>query len=102
MPIDLLKIDASFIHTMGSDEKNRRIVETIVLLGRNLGVEVVAEGVETAAQASLLQRLGCVLVQGFLYSGPLGLEEASALLLREPDSSEGPALVTALPKLGSA
>ena len=84
MPIDVLKIDASFVRTMGSDEKNRRIVETILLLGKNLGVEVIAEGVETQAQAQALQRLGCELVQGFLYSEAVDIEAASALLRDEP------------------
>ena len=86
MPIDVLKIDASFVRTMGSDEKNRRIVETILLLGKNLGVEVIAEGVETQAQAQALQRLGCELVQGFLYSEAIDIEAASALLRDEAAS----------------
>jgi diguanylate cyclase (GGDEF)-like protein/PAS domain S-box-containing protein len=86
MPIDVLKIDASFISTMGSDEKNRRIVETVVLLGKNLGVEVVAEGVETKAQAQLLQRLGCDLLQGFYFSKPVDIEQASALVREEAPS----------------
>jgi diguanylate cyclase (GGDEF)-like protein len=89
LPIDLLKIDSSFVRTMGSDEKNRRIVETILLLGRNLGVEVVAEGVETAAQATALHRLGCGFVQGFLFSQPLDIDAAAALV--SGDASEFPA-----------
>jgi diguanylate cyclase (GGDEF)-like protein/PAS domain S-box-containing protein len=80
LPIDLLKIDSSFVRTMGSDEKNRRIVETILLLGRNLGVEIVAEGVETASQAAALHRLGCGLVQGFFFSQPLDIDAAAALV----------------------
>ena len=83
MPIDVLKIDASFVRTMLSDEKNRRIVETILLLGKNLGVEVIAEGVETQAQAQALQRMGCELVQGFLYSQAVDIDAASALLSDE-------------------
>ena len=80
MPIDQIKIDASFVRTMGSDEKNRRIVETILLLGRNLGVEVVAEGVESAGQAATLEKLGCRLLQGYLFGEPTVIEDASALL----------------------
>src|SRR5207248_2617287 len=79
LPIDLLKIDSSFVRTMGSDEKNRRIVETILLLGRNLGVEVVAEGVETTAQATALHRLGCGFVQGFLFSHPVDIAANSSV-----------------------
>jgi EAL domain-containing protein (putative c-di-GMP-specific phosphodiesterase class I) len=65
-------------------------VETILLLGRNLGVEVVAEGVETAAQATALHRLGCGFVQGFLFSQPLDIDAAAALV--SGDASEFPAL----------
>jgi diguanylate cyclase (GGDEF)-like protein/PAS domain S-box-containing protein len=79
MPIDVLKIDASFVRLV-DDEKNRRIVETLVLLGKNLGLEVVAEGVETIAQAAMLLRLGCELAQGYLYAQPLAPEEAAKAL----------------------
>jgi diguanylate cyclase (GGDEF)-like protein/PAS domain S-box-containing protein len=95
LPIDLLKIDSSFVRTMGSDEKNRRIVETILLLGRNLGVEVVAEGVETAAQATALHRLGCGFVQGFLFSQPLDIDAAAALVSGDTSEFPAPPLVEA-------
>jgi EAL domain-containing protein (putative c-di-GMP-specific phosphodiesterase class I) len=80
MPIDLLKIDASFVQSMATDEKNRRIVETILALGRNLGVEVIAEGVETAQQAQVLTRLGCSYVQGYLFSPAVDADAAARLL----------------------
>jgi diguanylate cyclase (GGDEF)-like protein/PAS domain S-box-containing protein len=83
MPIDVLKIDASFVQTMAHDEKNRRIVETILSLGRNLGVEVIAEGVETAAQAQALHRLGCGFVQGHLFSEAVDADSAVALLSKD-------------------
>ena len=83
MPIDILKIDASFVQTMGVDDKNRRIVETLLALGKNLGVEVIAEGVETQAQAQALQRLGCGLVQGYLFSEAVDVDAAAALLGQE-------------------
>ena len=83
MPIDTIKIDASFVRTMAVDEKNRRIVETILSLGKNLGVEVVAEGVETQAQADALQRLGCSFVQGYLYSPSVDARSAAAMLAQE-------------------
>jgi diguanylate cyclase (GGDEF)-like protein/PAS domain S-box-containing protein len=85
MPIDIIKIDASFIRTMASDEKNRRIVETILSLGKNLGVEVIAEGVETQAQAQALQRLGCSLAQGHLFSVSVDAKAAGDLLTREEE-----------------
>jgi len=83
MPIDLLKIDASFVQTMATDEKNRRIVETILALGKNLGVEVIAEGVETAQQAQVLTRLGCAYVQGYLFSEAVDLDAAARLVESE-------------------
>ena len=95
LPIDVLKIDSSFVRTMGSDEKNRRIVETILLLGRNLGVEVVAEGVETAAQAAALHRLGCGLVQGFFFSHPLDMDAAAALVSGDATARREPGAVPA-------
>jgi diguanylate cyclase (GGDEF)-like protein len=86
MPIDTIKIDASFVRTMATDEKNRRIVETILSLGKNLGVEVIAEGVETLAQAQALQRLGCSFVQGHLYSASVDAKAAGDLLTREEET----------------
>jgi EAL domain-containing protein (putative c-di-GMP-specific phosphodiesterase class I) len=83
MPIDLLKIDASFVQTMATDEKNRRIVETILALGRNLGVEVIAEGVETGQQAQALTRLGCSYVQGHLFSEAVDGDAAARLVERD-------------------
>ena len=91
MPIDLLKIDASFVQAMANDEKNRRIVESILSLGWNLGVEVIAEGVETAQQAQVLHRLGCRLVQGFLFSEPVDADGVLGLLARE-NSTLAPAM----------
>jgi EAL domain-containing protein (putative c-di-GMP-specific phosphodiesterase class I) len=87
MPIDTIKIDASFVRTMASDEKNRRIVETILSLGKNLGVEVIAEGVETKAQAQALHRLGCLFVQGHLFSPSVDASAAGALLAREEETT---------------
>jgi diguanylate cyclase (GGDEF)-like protein/PAS domain S-box-containing protein len=80
MPIDVLKIDASFVQTMATDEKNRRIVETILALGKNLGVDVIAEGVETAQQAQVLTRLGCGYVQGHLFSEAVDADAAARLI----------------------
>jgi diguanylate cyclase (GGDEF)-like protein/PAS domain S-box-containing protein len=87
MPIDVLKVDASFVRQVG-EEKNRRIVETLVLLGQNLGLDVVAEGVETLAQAAELLGLGCELAQGFLYAEPLPAAQAEQMLGREEAEAE--------------
>ncbi|MFN2533278.1 MAG: diguanylate cyclase domain-containing protein [Pyrinomonadaceae bacterium] len=70
-PIDTLKIDRSFVSQMMEKEENIQIVRTIVSLGQNLGMDVVAEGVETEAQLALLRQLDCENGQGFLFSQPL-------------------------------
>ena len=80
-PFDRMKIDRSFVDKLGTDKKSDAIVKTILMLGNNLGLEVVAEGVETAAQLELLQTLGCRLGQGYLFSRPVTAEEAAKLLL---------------------
>jgi len=71
-PIDTLKIDRSFVMQMMENEENLAIVRTIVALAQNLGMDVVAEGVETEDQLSLLRKLECENGQGFLFSTPLG------------------------------
>jgi diguanylate cyclase (GGDEF)-like protein/PAS domain S-box-containing protein len=73
LPIDALKIDASFVRALPGDVRRVAIVQSILLLGRGLGIEVVAEGVETTAQAELLASLGCTRAQGYLFSRPMPL-----------------------------
>src|SRR5205823_1155407 len=75
LPIDALKIDRSFIGAMGEDERKIKIVQTILLLGKGLGIEVVAEGVETQQQADVLRSLGCERAQGYFFSRPAPLEQ---------------------------
>ncbi|HHH39230.1 MAG TPA: EAL domain-containing protein [Sedimenticola sp.] len=82
-PINLLKIDRSFIRDMVEDEGDARLVETIVSMARGMGLGLVAEGVETVAQRELLRDLGCAMVQGFLYSRPLSTDRIQALLVEE-------------------
>ncbi|MBU1002824.1 MAG: EAL domain-containing protein [Proteobacteria bacterium] len=78
-PLDTLKIDRSFIATMEQNPGHAAITSTILAMAENLGLSVVAEGVETHTQESMLQKLGCGLAQGFLYSP--GLPEAKFLAL---------------------
>ena len=80
-PLDVLKIDRSFVDGVASEEADREIAATIIAMGRNLHMQVIAEGVETAEQAVFLQAHGCVLGQGFLYSRPLDYEALEAWLL---------------------
>lgn len=70
-PIDIIKIDQSFIADIQKDKKNEAIVEAIILLSHTLGLEVVAEGVEEKAQEQFLRRFNCQKVQGYLYDRPL-------------------------------
>ncbi len=79
-PVDALKIDRSFIRDLDNDSRDEAIVQTIVALCRGLGLTTVAEGVETAAQEQLLRRLGCDLVQGFVFSRPVSAERAAEFL----------------------
>jgi diguanylate cyclase (GGDEF)-like protein/PAS domain S-box-containing protein len=79
-PFDRLKIDRSFVAKMYEDEKSTAIVKTILMLGENLGIEVVAEGIETEAQLELLQKLGCNHGQGYLFSKPVTASEVRELL----------------------
>lgn len=74
-PIDALKIDRSFVMGMSSDDENLEMVRLIVGLGANLGLQVMAEGVETMDQLVQLRALGCSLVQGYLLARPLTVEQ---------------------------
>lgn len=79
-PFERLKIDRSFINKMDLDDKSEAIVRTILLLGQNLNIETVAEGIETEKQLELLRAHGCPSGQGFLFSKPLNAEDAGRLL----------------------
>ena len=80
MPVASLKIDGSFVAGLGSDPGDDAIVSGTIDLAHALGLQVVAEGVETAEQAARLKALNCDLAQGHYFSGPLSAEEASDLL----------------------
>jgi EAL domain-containing protein (putative c-di-GMP-specific phosphodiesterase class I) len=81
-PADSLKVDRSFVNTIAKGNRNAQLVNSIVSLGTSLGMEVVAEGVETEVQRAQLMALGCRLAQGYLFSRPLDEERARALLAR--------------------
>ena len=74
-PIDRLKIDASFVREAPRQAKNVEIIRSMVALGRGLGIEVVAEGVETPEQEAMLISLGCEFAQGYLFARPAPVEE---------------------------
>ncbi len=79
-PFDVLKIDRSFVARITDGEQPLQIVRTIIDLARVLGMNVVAEGIETHEQFGLLQQLGCRYGQGFLFARPMPAEDVSKLL----------------------
>ena len=81
---DTVKVDRSFVSRMGADRHGSEMVRAIVALAHNLGMDVVAEGVETAAQLSQLLAIGCEYAQGFYFSEPVGAAAAEALIHAEP------------------
>ena len=83
-PLDTLKIDRSFVARLLEDGENREIVRTIVTLGKNLGMDVVAEGVEEAQQLSDLRDLRCQHGQGYYFARPLPADEAIRVLSEKP------------------
>jgi EAL domain-containing protein (putative c-di-GMP-specific phosphodiesterase class I) len=80
LPLDRLKIDRSFVRDMMVDATSGAIAQTILSLGRALGISVIAEGVETEEQRGYLVGLGCHSFQGFLFSRPLPLENFEVFL----------------------
>lgn len=77
-PVDVLKIDSSFIGGIAGDARDAAITRAIIELGRSLGLRVVAEGVETAGQAACLSAYGCEYAQGLFYSKPIPAEDIPA------------------------
>ena len=80
LPLDQLKIDQSFVHNLGVKQTDDVIVQTIIGMARNLELDVIAEGVETAEQRDTLARYGCHYFQGYLLGRPMPLNEIEALL----------------------
>jgi EAL domain-containing protein (putative c-di-GMP-specific phosphodiesterase class I) len=90
LPVDRVKIDRSFVRNVNDSRGNEAIVRSIALIARNFEMTVIAEGVETASQASLLREIGCDQVQGFLYSHALGCADFGRwLALHARESAAG-------------
>jgi len=79
LPLDQLKIDRSFVRDVLTDTNDAVIARTIVALGQSLGLNVIAEGVETDAQRNFLASHGCLTYQGYFFSRPIPLREFEAL-----------------------
>ena len=82
LPLDQLKIDQTFVQEISNDAQDEIIVETIISMGRLLGLEVIAEGVETADQQQFLARKGCFMYQGYYFGRPVSAQQFTDLLLK--------------------
>lgn len=88
VPVDIIKIDKSFVDRLGPEDVGTGIVEGILHIAKRMGIRVIAEGIETVAQADLLLERGCVLGQGYLYSKALPADEMTVLLQRRGQKPE--------------
>ena len=87
-PISTLKIDKSFVRNIVTDPDDATIVDTIIQMGRNLNMDVVAEGVEEESQLNFLQKLGCTYVQGLLFGDPMSADNYLELLLSQAEGTD--------------
>jgi diguanylate cyclase (GGDEF)-like protein len=85
LPFDTLKIDRTFVYSVGEDGENSEILRTIISLAKSLRLRVIAEGIETETQLSVLKRLGCDYGQGYLLAKPKGKDETERLLYSRPN-----------------
>jgi diguanylate cyclase (GGDEF)-like protein/PAS domain S-box-containing protein len=80
MPVDVLKVDRSFVASMTESEKHQAIVQTIITLAESLKLQVVAEGIETAEQLTMLRHMSCAMGQGFFFAQPCLAEQAEGII----------------------
>jgi EAL domain-containing protein (putative c-di-GMP-specific phosphodiesterase class I) len=86
-PIDTLKVDRSFVNRIGNEDEHAEIIQTIIKLASNLGMDVVAEGVENAEQLNFLRQINCNYGQGYYYSRPVE-SSAAAEMIRELEKNK--------------
>ncbi|MEA3418058.1 MAG: EAL domain-containing protein, partial [Campylobacterota bacterium] len=83
LPIDKLKIDKSFISNIPGNSEDEKLVKTIISMAKNLGLDVLGEGVETKEQKLFLQEAGCNNIQGYLYGKPMSVREVTRMFERK-------------------
>jgi EAL domain-containing protein (putative c-di-GMP-specific phosphodiesterase class I) len=91
LPVDRLKLDKSFVHRMTYEKKTAAIIKSVLALGAEMDITVLAEGIETERQFAMLQDWGCKQVQGFLFAKPAPAVEARALLMTPFGARQEPA-----------
>jgi EAL domain-containing protein (putative c-di-GMP-specific phosphodiesterase class I) len=82
MPVDILKIDRTFIRDIDADQQNASMVSAMIALASNLGMTPLAEGIETEAEWAFLADRGCLLGQGFCFSKPVAADDILAMYRR--------------------
>jgi EAL domain-containing protein (putative c-di-GMP-specific phosphodiesterase class I) len=100
LPVDIIKIDPSFVAGLGTDGTLAMLTRTIVQIGHDLGIEIVAEGIERPEQLELLRAMGCGLGQGYLVARPMTAQRIEALAVpggREAGASLRPAAPASSP-----
>jgi diguanylate cyclase (GGDEF)-like protein/PAS domain S-box-containing protein len=97
-PVDALKVDRSFVDGLGDDPDDIAIVGAIVGLAHSLGMETIAEGVESEAQLAVLERLGCEAAQGYLFSRPLVADDVASTVAQIPTARTSPEAMSRVEK----
>jgi EAL domain-containing protein (putative c-di-GMP-specific phosphodiesterase class I) len=92
LPLDIIKIDPSFVAGLGQDDTLSLLTRTVVQVGRDLGLRVIAEGIEQPRQLIALREIGCCYGQGFLVARPMGAAGVEALIRTPEDSGDEPAV----------
>lgn len=82
LPLDIVKIDQSFVRRMSNDERDRKLVQSIINLSQDLDFKVVAEGVETPTDALELTKMGCDEAQGYLFARPMEADQVAGWILQ--------------------
>ena len=88
LPIDVLKLDMQFIRSAFDECKDTRLLEMMIGVSHSLNIPTIAEGVETAEQASALKTMGCDIIQGYYFSRPLPADEFESFIVKKKKYSE--------------